>query len=236
MKPVHRSAISHSRLMRESTDRIESALRSADDKEHLVANRILENPKTRQLWESEHSSLMRQVADYGVLRTQAAALRHTALRLIHGKALFEYLRQKEVRGADRARMLHHFYPTRGYQYAVIAEHGGYVRKACSYLCANHVGSGVVHDPSFLDPMQHYENLYAEYFDLYCTTLFPTDGMESASERSLLPLLKHQLNEWRWVILNPRQSLPRIERGRDLRRPTGDTQRLPRLKARSRVGA
>jgi hypothetical protein len=104
------------------------------------------------------------------------------------------------------------------------------------LCANHVGSGVVHDPSFLDPMQHYENLYAEYFDLYCTTLFPTDGMESASERSLLPLLKHQLNEWRWVILNPRQSLPRIERGRDLRRPTGDTQRLPRLKARSRVGA
>jgi hypothetical protein len=133
-------------------------------------------------------------------------------------------------------MLHHFYPTRGYQYAVIAEHGGYVRKACSYLCANHVGSGVVHDPSFLDPMQHYENLYAEYFDLYCTTLFPTDGMESASERSLLPLLKHQLNEWRWVILNPRQSLPRIERGRDLRRPTGDTQRLPRLKARSRVGA
>jgi hypothetical protein len=236
MKPVHRSAISHSRLMRESTDRIESALRSADDKEHLVANRILENPKTWQLWESEHSSLMRQVADYGVLRTQAAALRHTALRLIHGKALFEYLRQKEVRGADRARMLHHFYPTRGYQYAVIAEHGGYVRKACSYLCANHVGSGVVHDPSFLDPMQHYENLYAEYFDLYCTTLFPTDGMESASERSLLPLLKHQLNEWRWVILNPRQSLPRIERGRDLRRPTGDTQRLPRLKARSRVGA
>jgi hypothetical protein len=222
--------------MRESTDRIESALRSADDKEHLVANRILENPKTWQLWESEHSSLMRQVADYGVLRTQAAALRHTALRLIHGKALFEYLRQKEVRGADRARMLHHFYPTRGYQYAVIAEHGGYVRKACSYLCANHVGSGVVHDPSFLDPMQHYENLYAEYFDLYCTTLFPTDGMESASERSLLPLLKHQLNEWRWVILNPRQSLPRIERGRDLRRPTGDTQRLPRLKARSRVGA
>jgi hypothetical protein len=235
MKRVQRSAISHSRLMRESTDRIESALRSDDEKENIVARRILESPRTWQLWESEHSGLMRQIADYGVLRTQAAALRQTSLRLIHGKALFEHLKRRELRGAERARMLNHFYPTRGYQFAVIAEHGGYVRKECSYLCANHVGTGVVHDPSFLDPMQHYENLYAEYFDLYCTTLFQDDGVESASERSLLPLLKHQLNEWRWMILNPRQSLPRIERERDLRRTTGDTQRLPQLKLRSKAG-
>jgi hypothetical protein len=94
MSPVHRNAISHSRLMRESTDRIELALRSDDYKEHLVAHRLSENPQTWQLWENEHSSLMRQVADFGVLRTQAAALRQTALRLIHGKAFFEYLRRK----------------------------------------------------------------------------------------------------------------------------------------------
>ncbi len=226
---MHRSAISHSRLMRESTDRIQSALQSDDDKEHLVARRISENARTWELWENEHSGLMRQVADYGVLRNQAAALRQTALRLIHGKALFEYLRRNGIRGAERARMLTHFYPTRGYQYAVIAEHGGYVRKACSFLCANHVGTGLVHDPAFLDPMQHYENLYAEYFDLYCNTLFPRDGIHSASERSLLPLLKHQLNEWRWIILNPQQSLPRVKREREMRRATGDTQRLPQLK-------
>jgi hypothetical protein len=91
MKRVQRSAISHSRLMRESTDRIESALRSDDEKENIVAHRILESPRTWQLWESEHSGLMRQIADYGVLRTQAAALRQTSLRLIHGKALFEHL-------------------------------------------------------------------------------------------------------------------------------------------------
>jgi hypothetical protein len=233
---VHRTAISHSRLMRESTDRIESALRSEDEKEHRVAHRLFESTKTWQLWENEHSSLMRHVADYGVLRTQAAALRQTALRLIHGKALFEYLRRNEVRGAARTQMLSHFYPTRGYRFAVIAEHSGYVRKAGSYLCASHVGSGVVHDPAFLDPMEHYENLYAEYFDLYCNTLFPADGLESASERSLLPLLKHQLNEWRWIILNPRQSLPRVTREREIRRATGDTQRLPHLKGRPKDGA
>lgn len=222
--------------MRESTDRIQTALRSEDAKEHLVAQRLAESSKTWQLWENEHSGLMRQVADYGVLRTQAAALRQTALRLIHGKSLFEYLRRSGVRGTDRSRMLNHFYPTRGYQYAIIAEHSGFVRKSCSYLCASHVGTGVVHDPAFLDPMEHYENLYAEYFDLYCATLFPPKGgVESASERSLLPLLKHQLNEWRWIILNPRESLPRIKRERDIRRATGETQRLPQLKGRPKDG-
>jgi hypothetical protein len=218
--------------MRESTDRIEIALRSDDDMAHRVAHRLSESSKTWQLWENEHSGLMRQVAEYGVLRTQAAALRQTALRLIHGKALFEYLRRKAVRGPERAQMLAYFYPTRGYQYSVIAEHSGFVRKSCSYLCASHVGTGLVHDPAFLDPMQHYENLYSEYFDLYCSTLFPTDGVESASERSLLPLLKHQLNEWRWMILNPRESLPRVAREREMRRATGDTQRLPALRQRA----
>jgi hypothetical protein len=226
---VQRSAITYARLMRESTDRIESALNSDDDRENLVANRIFENPRSWQTWEAEHAALMRQVADYGVLRTQAAALRQTSIRLIHGKALFEHLRTQQIRGGDRARLLQHFYPTRGFQYAAISEHGAYVRKACSYLCANHVGSGVVHDPAFLDPMQHYEQLYSEYFELYCATLFPSDGVDAACERSLLPLLKHQLSEWRWIILNPRESRPRVKRERELRRSTGDTQRLPVLK-------
>jgi hypothetical protein len=217
--------------MRESTDRVEVALHGEDDKEHLVAHRILENTRSWQLWESEHSGLMRQVAEYGALRTQAAALRHTALRLIEGMALFEYLKKNEVRGAERCQILQHFYPTRGYQYAVIAEHGNYLRKACSFICASHVGTGVVEDPAFLDPMQHYEDLYGEYFQLYCNTLFPREGVDSASERSLLPLLKHQLNEWRWIILNPRDSAPRVRRESDLRRPLGDTQRLPLLKPR-----
>jgi hypothetical protein len=232
---VQRSAISHARLMRESTDRIERALHSEDVKEHLVARRISENARTWELWENEHSGLMRQVADYGALRTQAAALRQTTLRLIHGKALFEYLRRNQVRGVDRAQILNYFYPTRGFQYAIISEHGGYVRKACSYLCTSHVGTGVVHDPAFLDPMQHYETLYAEYFDLYCRTLFPGDGVESASERSLLPLLKHQLNEWRWIILNPRESLSRVKHEREMRRATGDTQRMRQLKGRPKDG-
>jgi hypothetical protein len=215
--------------MRESTTRIESALRSDDAKEHLVAQRILATPGSWSAWELEHSGLMRQVADFVVLRNQAVALRHAALRLIHGKALFEYLRKHCIRGRARARILAHFHRTLAYQHAVVAEHTVYLRKSASFLCASHLGTDLVHDPAFLDPMQQYETLFAEYFELYCSALIPRQDADSEPEPALLPLLKQQLNEWRWVILNPKQALPHLQRETELRRPTGDTQKLRLLK-------
>src|SRR5215475_3110733 len=215
--------------MRESTDRIESALRSADSKEHLVAHRIFESPAMFHSWELEHSGLMRTVADSGVFRRQTGMLRQTALRLIHAKALFEYLRRRAVRGSQRVQILEHFYPTKRFHYALLLEHGSFLRKSGSFLCTSHLGTQFIEDPAFLNPMDHYEALYTEYFDLYCATLFQADGVECASEKSLLPLLKHQLNEWRWIILNPGASAPKLRRESEIRRPVGDTQRLPALK-------
>jgi hypothetical protein len=105
-----------------------------------------------------------------------------------------------------------------------------LRKACSYICTSHVGSEVIEDPAFLDPIQQYEELYAEYFSLYCTTLVDApDG--SASEAALLPLLKKQLNEYRWAILDPRRAQPFLRREAELRAPTGDTIRMPALGSR-----
>ena len=221
--------MTHARLMRESTDRIELALRGQDPKEHLVAQRIVESPSTFGTWELEHSSLMRHVADSGAFRTQAGVLRQTALRLVHNKALFEYLKQGQIRGERRERIIGHFHPTRAYEHAILQEHSTYLRKAGSFMCTGHIGNEVVADPTFLDPMRHYETLYTEYFNLYCATLFPKRGLESASEAALLPLLKHQLNEWRWVILNPRAAVPKVRRESEIRRPLGDTQRLPALR-------
>lgn len=225
---VQRSAFSHARLMRESADRIEDAVRSRDPKEHLIAQRILATPGAWASWELEHSGLMRQVADFVALRNQAVALRHASLRLIHGKALFEYLKKHNVRGKARARILAHFHRSLVYEHAVVAEHTIYVRKACSYLCASHLGSELVRDPAFLDPMQQYESLYAEYFELFCSTLLPGEE-NSDAEPALLPLLKHQLTQWRWVILNPKQSSSHVRRESELRRPVGDTQKLRLIK-------
>lgn len=223
-----RQAISHARLMRESTDRVEAALRSGDGSEQLIARRVLESPVVWQQWESEHSSLMHQLASCGAPRAQVAALKQTTLRLLHGKALFQYLQQSAVRGDRRAQVIAYFRPGRSYEAAIIAEHGVYLRKACSFLCTSHLGSEVVQDPAFLDPMQRYEELYTEYFNLYCSSL---TGAELESRQPLLPLLKQQLNEYRLAILDPVRAQPFLRREAELRRRTGDTQRLPSVKGR-----
>lgn len=223
-------AISHARLMRESTDRVAGALRSDDSTEQMIARRLLENPATWSIWESEHSDLMRQVAVYGLRKTQAAILKKAAFRLIHRKALFEYLRNDWVRGDMRRRIVEAFHPTWSYSRAVIAEHGVYLRKACSYLCTSHVGSGLVHDVGFLGPMARYEALYGEYFDAYCRTYFGDVAAEEPANAVLLPLLKYELDQCREAITNPTAEMQRLlEREAELRKPTGDTMRLPRLR-------
>ena len=227
-----RHTISHARLMRVSTDRVQTALMSSDYNEQLVARRILESPDVWTNWEREHSVLMRQLADCGVRRVQVAALKHANFRLFHGKALFQYLRRDGVRGSERARVLEYFRPGRNYANAVIAEHGVYLRKACSYLCTSHVGIEEVADPMFLDPMQRYEELYTEYFSLYCGVLLGTPS--GLAQGALLPLLKMQLNEYRWAILDPRRAQPWLRREAEIRVPTGDTQRMPALKVPPKV--
>jgi hypothetical protein len=226
-----RHAISHARLMRVSTDRVQSALISVDRTEQLIARRIFENPAVWSQWESEHSNLMRQLANCGVRKVQVAALKHANFRLLHGKALFEYLRKREVRGGDRAQVMAHFRPGRNYENAIVSEHGLYLRKACSFLCTTHVGSDVVADPAFLDPMQRYEELYDEYFSLYCSALLQRPGEDGQAQGALLPLLKKQLNEYRWAILDPRRAQPWLRREAEIRVATGDTQRMPALRLR-----
>jgi len=225
-----RHLISHARLMRVSTDRVEAALSSGDGNEQLVARRILESPLSWQAWEREHSNLMRRLADCPAGRAQVDALKQTTFRLLHGKALFHYLKQNKVRGSARPVLMSHFRPGRSYEAAIIAEHGEYLRKACSFLCTSHLGSDVIGDPAFFDPMERYEALYGEYFEIYCNAVIGA-GEEAESQRALLPLLKQQLHEYRLAILNPRGARPFLRREAELRKRTGDTQRLPTVGSR-----
>ena len=182
-------------------------------------------------WESEHSLLMRRLANCGVRRAQVTALKHATFRLLHGKALFQYLHRSAIRGVSRRQVMAHFRPGRHYSDAMVAEHGVYLRKGCSYLCAAHLGSEVVQDSAFLDPIPRYEQLYREYFSVYCSRLIEDASADALSQQALLPLLKNQLNEYRWAILDPRRAQPFLRRETQLREPSGDTQRLPRLGGR-----
>jgi hypothetical protein len=140
---VHRNSLDHKRLMRESTDRVQCALYSANPNEQLVASRLLESASAFQTWESEHSGLMLEVANPSFRRTQAALLKKASFRLIHRKALFEYLRDERIRGSVRQRIILSFHPAQDYTRSVIAEHGLYLRKACSFLCTSHVLSNLL---------------------------------------------------------------------------------------------
>ncbi len=225
---MHRNTVNHERLMRESTDRVQSALYSENPIEQLVASRLLESPAVFRTWESEHSGLMREVANTGVRRTQAALLKRATFRLIHGKALFEYLRDNRIRGSARQRIVVSFHPTQDYAQSVIAEHGLYLRKACSFLCTSHVGGNVVRDPGFFDPMRRYQALYAEYFQIFCSTHLEVESADTEPRVELLPLLKYQLEECRRAIMNPQTETEWLKREAEMREPTGDTVRLPWL--------
>ncbi len=232
---MHRSVIDHVRLMRESTDRVQSALHSADPTEQLVASRLLETPATFSVWESEHAGLMREVANPGFRRTQAALLKKAAFRLIHRKALFEYLRDARPRGALRRRIVAAFHPTQDYTRAVICEHGLYLRKACSFLCASHVGCTLVRDPGFLGPLQLYQALYTDYFRLFCETQIQAEDTGASAppqstgpQSALLPLLKYELEQCRLAIMNSDTALQRYWADTQARVATGDTVRLPAL--------
>jgi hypothetical protein len=218
--------MSQARLMRLSTDRVEAVLKYGESSEQFVARRVMESATSWEQWERAHSDLMRRIASCNA-RLQIDELKQTTLRLLHGKALFQQLRRAEVRGERRVRLMAHFRPGRSFEAAMISEHGEYLRKALSFLCTDYLGAEVVGDPAFIDPMQRYEELYGEYFDLYCRSLLGT--LEAGgSQSALLPLLKHQLGVQRAAVLDPRGAQAFLKREAALRRQTGDTQRLPSL--------
>ncbi|MGH8189656.1 MAG: hypothetical protein ACREUC_24080, partial [Steroidobacteraceae bacterium] len=85
--------------------------------------------------------------------------------------------------------------------AVVSEHGRYVRSAASYLCSSHVGSNVMFDALFENPLAEYEDLYASYFRTYCNAVLASDG--DAVAKLMLPLLvdlKAQIGEWRKALI------------------------------------
>ncbi|MBV6416390.1 MAG: hypothetical protein CMLOHMNK_00951 [Steroidobacteraceae bacterium] len=218
------SAIDHALLMRASEDRIGSAARQGTARQQLVARRLIEDPNAWRIWEREHGALMHRVATARRGTGQAAALKSAAFSLIERKALFEYLTERRLHGDARRRALALFHGTRAYTDAMIAEHGGFIRAACSHMCSKHIGSVVMLDGAFQEPMARYEDLFREYFRTFCdVSLARDDRVESL--RALLPFLKHQVTELRTAILAMPRTLPDLLYEAEIRRPTGDTVRM-----------
>jgi hypothetical protein len=193
--------LSHDRLMEESERRLANAVLSGLPTEERVATRILDSARDYSRWEAEHATLMRGIAAERLPSVQKSQLLNISLSLIHRKALFEYLRDEQVRGIRRQDIVAHFFSHRDYASAVVFEHGRYVRSAASYLCSSHVGSHVMFDELFEDPLAEYEDLYASYFRTYCNVALASD--RDGGAKLLLPLLvdlKAQIGEWRKALI------------------------------------
>jgi len=220
-------AYKHGQLMEESESRVQMSvyLHTPAD---AVARRMLDCRQTYRRWEAEHDRLMHTVSDRGRLAEQICALRSAVFGLVHRRAVFEYLRKGQVSGPRRRRVMALFYGCRDYTNALLHEHGNYVRCSSSYLCTQHLGEHLMQDAAFNEPLQLYEQWYAEYFRAYCDTeLAETDEEREALVPldALKPLLKYRLTEARQAILAMPQSPDGEWREVEIRKPNGDTQVL-----------
>lgn len=223
------AAIKFARLMRESELVLQSAARGERSSLQIVAARVLGDAKSWSAWEAQHAGLMRRVAGATRLEQQIAQLKNLSFGLVHRRAFFEYLRDRNLRGEARRRAVAHFHVSRAYIDAVVSEHNEYVRASASYLCSAHVGVVVMLDGVFDAPLARYEELYREYFRVFCDTALDvsTDDGTLGAERAVLPLLKHQLAEHRKRMLAMPRTIPDLDYERRIRRPTGDTVRMKR---------
>lgn len=187
--------------MQESQRRLANAVLSGPPNEECVASRILDSPRDYRRWEDEHAALMRRIAAERLPGVQKAELLNISLSLIHRKALFEYLRDEQVRGIRREAIMAHFFSHRDCTSAVVSEHGRYVRSAASYLCSSHVGSHVMFDALFEAPLAEYEDLYASYFRAYCSAALVSN--DDGVAKSILPVVvefKALIGEWREALV------------------------------------
>jgi hypothetical protein len=223
--------INQARLMEESELCIAESAKFGAPAQMLVASRLLAHPEAYRRWEAEHAQLMRRVSEHRYLNRQVVALRSTALSLMHRKAVFEYLQERQLTRQQRHRLMSMFHSLKDYSASLIAEHGNYVRGASSYYCSHHLARSLMKDGAFAEPLWLYQERYTDYFRVHCDVeLAESETERQAVEpmRLLQPLLKKQLAEARQEILSMAYRPQKVWREVEIRKPTGDTERLRAL--------
>lgn len=180
---AHLRSLTFARLM----DVSEHALWQVDAlPEHYRApiRQVLDDCLRYQSWEVNHARLMHEAAHAPQPLGQTMALRKTAIRMIHRRGLFGYLRANDVRGAPRKRLFEAFYGPMDFSGAVLREHRQYLLAASSGYCSE-VLVDSVHDSQGARLIERYEDMYREYFETFCRFI----AAEVADDRVLLSVLR-----------------------------------------------
>jgi hypothetical protein len=196
--------LSHDRLMEASHECLKRASKRGQPQAEVIATRLLQDTSAYKAWENEHSSLMRDVAAERLPAAQRESMLTASFALIHRKALFEYLRERQVRGTQREALIQHFFPRRDFADSMRVEHMQYVRSTASYLCVEHVGRDLMFDALFESPLAEYEEIYHEYFYAHCDQIIAnSSGLSIPAE--ILGSMKNRVSEWRKALLALTQS-------------------------------
>lgn len=192
----------HKTLMDESEQALWTAAEKKTGADARIAQQVLNDAKSHNLWESRHADLLLPVAAQSSRVPQVIALRDLEVRLVHRRALFDHIREHQMRGAARDKLFRVFYGSREFRDAVLAEHRQYMLAVSSRVSADHL-INVMRDPVSKRLIEQYEALYAQYFDLYCYRATADDPAyaavvsgEMASARKGVERVRHRIGSVR----------------------------------------
>jgi len=215
-------------LMEYSEQFLALAAQSASNDESHIATRLLQDVPLYRNWEQSHSRLMRGVAARRQRPEQVVELKKISFLTLHRKAPFEYLRDRQVHGQARRKLLRALFGTQEYTQCILREHTAYLSSAGSFLCADSLCGNLMRDSAFCEALEHYETSYTEYYRAYCDSLLAEQEGEIAPVQALLPYLRYQLKIIRDHMLSGAPQQSEFTQLQSLYQNLGDTQKLPML--------
>jgi hypothetical protein len=213
-----------SRMMECSELRISEVAKFEEGYRKQVASRVLESTHTYRHWEASHSQLMRGIVGASRTERQVEAVKRMALSMIHSKAPFEYLRDRNVCGSARHRFFRVLYGPHDFANAMVREHRTYLSSACSYICVDQFCA-----PTTMSHITEYEKVYTSYWQAQTSFLLDTShSSEREQKAALLQCIREDLHTVRSRVLAVGPSRADALTLEELRRPTGDTVKLRSL--------
>jgi len=188
----------HKTLMDESEQALYAAAQQESGTDARIAKQVIGDAKSHGLWEALHAELVRPVAEHNGRAPQVIALRDVEVRLVHRRALFDHIREHQLRGEERERLFRVFYGPREFQDAILAEHRQYMLAVSSRVSADHL-IDVMSDPVSKKLLAEYEAIYGRYFGLYCYVARARDRDCAEAMKPLMNLTRLQAERVRQRI-------------------------------------
>lgn len=204
----------HRRLMDESEQALLDASRSGSEQDARVSSQVIADSKLHGVWEARHARILLPVAEQRKTAQQIVQLRMLSTTLMHGRALIEYIRDKEIRGDERERFFACHYKLTDYRNAVLAAHRHYLLSVSSHVSTEHL-IDLMFDPTSRRLLNQYARLYRQYFELTSFMATSDDPLTRLAISPLAQSAKNQLGRLRQKL----QSEPPDYRCNELERQT-----------------